>query len=54
MLMSHCQNERQTCNIKVANIPFENVAKFKYLGTAETDQSLIYEETKTRSNSGNA
>jgi hypothetical protein len=42
-------------NIKqLINISFENVAKFKYLETAGTNQNLINEEIKRRMNSGNA
>jgi hypothetical protein len=40
--------------IKVANKSFENAAYLKYLGTIITDQNLIQEEIKRRSNSGNA
>jgi hypothetical protein len=40
--------------IKVDNRWFENVAKFRYLGTTITNQNLIQEEIKRRLNSGNA
>jgi hypothetical protein len=32
-LLSHHQNAGQNCDIKIPNIPFENVAQFRSLGT---------------------
>jgi hypothetical protein len=37
----------------IANRSFAYVAKFKYLGTALTDQNHMHEEIKSRLNSGN-
>jgi hypothetical protein len=51
--MSHHQNVGQNHNIKTAIRSFENVPKFKYLGMAVTNESLIHEEIKRRLNSGN-
>jgi hypothetical protein len=53
MLMSH-QKIGQKHSIKIANRSFENVAKFKYLGTTLTDQNCMHEEIKSELNSGNA
>jgi hypothetical protein len=54
MLVSCCQKAGQRQSIKIGNRSFESVAKFKYLGTALTDQNCIHEEIKSRLNSGNA
>jgi hypothetical protein len=44
----------QNRNIRIADESFENVAKFKYLRTALTNQNDIHDEIKSRLNSGNA
>jgi hypothetical protein len=54
MIKSRHQNSEQNQNIRIANESFENVAKFKYLGTTLTDQNDINHEIKSRINSGNA
>jgi hypothetical protein len=53
MLMSRSQKIGQKHSIKIANRSFEDVAKFKYLGTTLTDQNYMHEEIKNRLNSGN-
>jgi hypothetical protein len=53
-LLSRHQNAGQSHDIKIANKYFENVAKFRYLGTTITSQNLIQEKNKGRLNSGNA
>jgi hypothetical protein len=53
-LMSRSQKLGQKRSIKIANGSFEDVARFKYLGTTLTDQSYMHEEIKSRLNSGNA
>jgi hypothetical protein len=54
MLVPRCQKAGQRQSIKIANRSFEDVARFKYLGTMLTDQNYIYEEIKSRLNMGNA
>jgi hypothetical protein len=44
--MSNHQNARTNHNIKIANVSFENVAQFRYLGITATDQNLMHEEIK--------
>jgi hypothetical protein len=50
MLMSRYQKAEQRHSIKV----FENVAKFKYMGTTLTDQNCMHKEIKSRLNLRNA
>jgi ribosomal protein S2 len=54
MLLSCNQNAGQNPYIKRANRCLENVAQFRYFGTTITNQNLIQEEIKRRSNLGNA
>jgi hypothetical protein len=54
MLVSRCQKAGQRQSIMITNRSFEDVAKFKYLETALTDQNCVQEEIKSRLNSGNA
>jgi hypothetical protein len=54
MLVSTCQKAGQRHSIKIRNRSLEIVAKFKYLGITLTDQNCIYEEIKSRLNSGNS
>jgi hypothetical protein len=53
-IMSPHPNSGQNQNIRIANESFENVTKFKYLGTTITNQNDIHDEIKSRLNSGNA
>jgi hypothetical protein len=52
--MFHHRNSGQNQNISIANESFENVAKFKYLGTTLTNKNDIHDEIKSILNSGNA
>jgi hypothetical protein len=54
MITSRHPNSGQNQNIRIANGSFENVTKFKYLGTALTNQNDIHDEDKSRLNSGNS
>jgi len=45
--MSHHQNAEQNHN-KTDNRSFENVTKFKYMGTEATKQSYIPKEIKSK------
>jgi hypothetical protein len=54
MLMSCNQKLRQKHSTKTAKGFFEDVAKFKYLGTTLTDQNCMHEEIKNRLNSENS
>jgi hypothetical protein len=47
MIMSRYPNSGQNQNIRIANESFENVEKFKYLGTTLTNQNDIRDEIKT-------
>jgi ribosomal protein S2 len=48
MSLSRHQNAGQNYDIEIANRCFENVAKFRYLGTTITNQNMIQEEIKSR------
>jgi hypothetical protein len=52
--MSRSQKIGQKHSIKIAKRSFEDVAKFKYLGTTLTDQNCMHEEINSTLNSGNA
>jgi hypothetical protein len=48
MFMSCHQTTGQNYYIKAANKSIENVAKFRYLGMALTNQNCIHEEIKNK------
>jgi hypothetical protein len=50
VLIPRYQNAGKIHNIKRVNRAFENMAKFRYLGTTVTDQNFIHEEIKSRLN----
>jgi hypothetical protein len=52
--MSRSQKTGQKYSVKIANRSFEDVAKFKYLLTALTDQNHMHKGIRSRLNSGNA
>jgi hypothetical protein len=52
MLMSHSQKIGQNHSIKIANRSFEDVVKFKYLGTTLTEQNWMHDKIKSRLNLG--
>jgi hypothetical protein len=54
MLTLHYQKAGQKHIIKTAKRSFEDVARFKYLGTTLTDQNCMQREIKSKPNSGNA
>jgi hypothetical protein len=54
MLMSCYQKVGQKHVIKIEDRSFEDVAKYRYLGTTLTDQNCMHEEIMSRLNSWNA
>jgi len=54
MFMSRRQSAAQYRNMLIYNEPFDNMAKFKHLGTKVTNQNCIYEKFKSEVNSDDA
>ncbi|KAJ4429844.1 hypothetical protein ANN_22048 [Periplaneta americana] len=54
MIVSHDENIVRNGNIKIGNLSFEEVEKFKYLGATVTNINDTPEEIKHRINMGNA
>jgi hypothetical protein len=54
MLMPRYRKAGHAHSIQIANWSFEDVDKFKYLGTTQTDQNYMHEGSKGRISSGNA
>ncbi|KAJ4428760.1 hypothetical protein ANN_25753 [Periplaneta americana] len=54
MIMSRDQNIVRNGNIKIGDLSFEEVEKFKYLGATVTNMNDTREEIKRRINMGNA
>ncbi|KAJ4426939.1 hypothetical protein ANN_26738 [Periplaneta americana] len=54
MIMSRDQNIVRNGNIKIGDLSFEEVEKFKYLGATATNINYTREEIKRRINMGNA
>jgi hypothetical protein len=50
IMMSHHQKSEQKLTIVIANGPFENVVKLKYLGMTLASQNLTQEEIRSRLN----
>ncbi|KAJ4445965.1 hypothetical protein ANN_12651 [Periplaneta americana] len=54
MIMSRDENIVRNGNVKIVNLSFEEVEKFKYLGATVTNINDTWEEIKHRINMGNA
>jgi hypothetical protein len=54
MFVSLCNKAGQKHSTKIVCKSVEDVAEVKYLGRTLTDQNFIYEEIKSRLNSGNS